>query len=201
MCRSSSASASRPGSFLVEEFLEKRWDSPRPASGRRRGRRVLLHAPATRAALGDRLIRRVLKALLGPDAEGLGHRVLRHGRVVRFTADRYDLSMRIANLALLPQLAAPPMTRPSARERPAGIRSTTRPAPGAGPLHPVELIDRLIERAGVNIGVVRTPGSIGPIRSGDVPAPAELLVASARRVAVAAIAPALPGARGTCFTR
>ncbi|HNB59048.1 MAG TPA: FAD-linked oxidase C-terminal domain-containing protein [Phycisphaerales bacterium] len=138
-------------SFLVEEFLEKRWDShPRRPRVAAEAGRVLLHAHCHQKALwGTDSSGAILKRLLGPDAV----KVLDTGCCgmagsFGFTADRYDLSMRIANLALLPQLAGAPhdatLCAPgtSCRHQVHDATSARRRA-----LHPVELIDRLIERA------------------------------------------------------
>jgi Fe-S oxidoreductase len=127
-------------SALVEAFLDKRWDDhPRRPTLRPREGELLFHGHCHQKALwGAESSTRLLGRVCGD-----GLRVLKTGCCgmagsFGFTTDRYDLSMRIGELALLPEIRA----RPEASVCAPGTSCRHQILDGTGrhALHPVEVL-------------------------------------------------------------
>ncbi len=96
--------------FLPEDFLEKRWGShPLTPAFRRPTRPLALHGHCHQKALwGVQTSSALLKRLAGDQLAVLDTGCCGMAGAFGFTCDRYDLSMKIANLTLLPALEARP---------------------------------------------------------------------------------------------
>ncbi len=132
------------GSQLVEEFLEARWDEhPRRPRFEACVDPVLFHGHCHQKALwgaesGARLLRRVLGDRLTALDSGCCGMAGGFG----FAAHRYDLSMKIGELSLLPAVRAAPQATVVAPGT--SCRHQIRDGAGAEPLHPVELLHKLL---------------------------------------------------------
>jgi hypothetical protein len=92
-------------SFLVEEFLEKRWDShpARPAKPAFSPGPLALHAHCHQKALwGAESSAAILRRYFGADLEVLQTGCCGMAGSFGFTEERYDLSMKIAEQGVLP---------------------------------------------------------------------------------------------------
>ncbi len=98
-------------SFMVEEFLERHWDAhpARPAKPAFDPGRIALHAHCHQKALwGAESSAAILRRYFGPGLEVLQTGCCGMAGSFGFSAERYDLSMRIAELALMPAVRARP---------------------------------------------------------------------------------------------
>jgi Fe-S oxidoreductase len=98
-------------SFLIEDFLEKHWDQHplRPTIAPHGQSPVLLHAHCHQKALwGADSSAAILRRFIGDRLKVLDTGCCGMAGSFGFTADRFDLSMRIANLALMPALDRAP---------------------------------------------------------------------------------------------
>jgi FAD/FMN-containing dehydrogenase/Fe-S oxidoreductase len=132
-------------SYLVEEFLDRRWDAhpARPARPDFPLGQVALHAHCHQKALwGAESSAALLRRYFGADLEVLQTGCCGMAGSFGFTEDRYDLSMRIAELGILPALRA----RPDATACAPGTSCRHQVHDGAGreALHPVELLARVL---------------------------------------------------------
>jgi len=144
-------------SFLPEEFIEKQWQEhpkrPDVEAIRRAGgvlgeaqALVLLHGHCHQKALwGAETSAALLRRFLGDRLRVLDTGCCGMAGSFGFDAKKYDLSMKIAELSLLPAV----------RNAPAGsvlvapgtsCRHQVLDGAGAHALHPIELVDRLIHR-------------------------------------------------------
>ena len=92
-------------SFLVEEFIDRAWaDHPRqPRFAAERAGQVLLHAHCHQKALwGAGSSGNLLKRVLGAGFESLDTTCCGMAGSFGYTKDRYDLSMKIGELGVLP---------------------------------------------------------------------------------------------------
>ena len=133
--------------FLVEEFIENHWDQhPKKPQIRKEANEIVFHGHChQKALLGTSTATAVLQRLAGPD----GVRVLDSGCCgmagsFGFTADRYDLSMKIGELSVFPPVRA---SNASATVVAPGTSCRHQIADGTGrhALHPIELIARAID--------------------------------------------------------
>jgi len=136
-------------SMLVEDFLDRFWDQhpERPGFHAPPGR-VLLHGHCHQKALwGAESSAGLLRRMGADELEVLDTGCCGMAGSFGYTKDRYDLSMRIGELSLLPAV------RSAAKEDPASItvapgvscRHQILDGTGHRALHPVELADRLLE--------------------------------------------------------
>ncbi|MFM8783863.1 MAG: (Fe-S)-binding protein, partial [Phycisphaerales bacterium] len=128
-------------SFLVEEFLERRWDAhpARPAKPAFEPGRIALHAHCHQKALwGAESSAAILRRYFGADLEVLATGCCGMAGSFGFTQERYDLSMRIGELGVLPAVRA----RADATVCAPGTSCRHQIHDGAGreALHPVEVL-------------------------------------------------------------
>lgn len=143
-------------SFLPEDFLDRQWDThPRqpefvvqgssPAGGRGHQDAVLLHAHCHQKALwGAETSARLLRRIVGDRLRVLDTGCCGMAGSFGYTADRYDLSMKIGELTLFPRL----------REQPGGVviapgtscRHQIHDGVARRALHPIELVARMLKR-------------------------------------------------------
>ena len=137
-------------SFLVEEFLERSWDAhpARPTRPAFDPGPLALHAHCHQKALwGAESSAAILRRYFGDRLEVLATGCCGMAGSFGFTEDRYDLSMRIAGMGVLPALEA----RPAAMACAPGTSCRHQIHDGSGreALHPVEVLARvLIESPG-----------------------------------------------------
>ena len=132
-------------SFLVEEFLDRRWDAHpvRPAKPGFDLGPVALHAHCHQKALwGAESSAAVLRRYFGDRLEVLQTGCCGMAGSFGFTEERYDLSMRIAEQGVLPAVRA----RPDATVCAPGTSCRHQVHDGAhrDSLHPVELLARVL---------------------------------------------------------
>ena len=132
-------------SFLVEEFLERRWDAHpvRPAKPAFAPGRLALHAHCHQKALwGAESSAAILRRYFGADLEVLATGCCGMAGSFGFTQERYDLSMRIGELGVLPAVRA----RADATVCAPGTSCRHQIHDGAGreALHPVEVLARIL---------------------------------------------------------
>jgi Fe-S oxidoreductase len=132
-------------SFLVEEFLDRRWDAhpSRPAKPAFEPGSVALHAHCHQKALwGAESSAAILRRYFGPGLEVLQTGCCGMAGSFGFTEERYDLSMRIAEQGVLPAVRA----RPAATVCAPGTSCRHQIHDGAGrdALHPVEVLARVL---------------------------------------------------------
>ncbi|MFM8697330.1 MAG: heterodisulfide reductase-related iron-sulfur binding cluster, partial [Phycisphaerales bacterium] len=132
-------------SFLVEEFLERRWDAhpARPAKPAFEPGRIALHAHCHQKALwGAESSAAILRRYFGADLEVLATGCCGMAGSFGFTQERYDLSMRIGELGVLPAVRA----RADATVCAPGTSCRHQIHDGAGreALHPVEVLARVL---------------------------------------------------------
>ena len=132
-------------SFLVDEFLERRWDAhpARPAKPAFEPGRIALHAHCHQKALwGAESSAAVLRRYFGADLEVLPTGCCGMAGSFGFTQERYDLSMRIGELGVLPAVRA----RADATVCAPGTSCRHQIHDGAGreALHPVEVLARVL---------------------------------------------------------
>jgi Fe-S oxidoreductase len=134
-------------SFLVEDFLERRWDvhPRRPAIPPGRGpSRLLLHAHCHQKALwGAETSAAILRRLLGPErfttlATGCCGMAGSFG----FDAGKFDLSMAIAERTLLPALRAEPGATACAPGT--SCRHQILDGSGRRAIHPIEAVHAIV---------------------------------------------------------
>jgi FAD/FMN-containing dehydrogenase/Fe-S oxidoreductase len=126
-------------SFLIEEFIDSRWDKHPTRPQFTSGPAPILHAHCHQKALwGAESSAALLRRVCG------GVRVLETGCCgmagsFGYTADRYDLSMKIGNLTLFPALratdAATPVCAPGT-----SCRHQIHDGVGSSALHPIQLV-------------------------------------------------------------
>lgn len=128
--------------MLVEEFIDRDWDRhpvpPREPAGGSAGE-VLLHAHCHQKALwGAESSARLLRRLFGPRVRVLDSTCCGMAGSFGFTTDRYDLSMRIGELSVLPAARA---AAPDAAICATGTSCRHQIHDGAqrDALHPIEL--------------------------------------------------------------
>ncbi len=146
--------------FLPEDFLDKHWDShprrpefaapestPAGSRGHQEGGhqdRVLLHAHCHQKALwGAETSARLLRRVLGDRLQVLDTGCCGMAGSFGYTADRYDLSMKIGELTLFPQLRE----RPGAAVVAPGTSCRHQIHDGVArrALHPIELVARMLK--------------------------------------------------------
>lgn len=130
-------------SFLPEQFLEARWDDhPGRATFRTLApdERIILHAHCHQKSLwGDQSSAAPLRRLLGPRVEVLDSGCCGMAGSFGFGNDRYDLSMKIGERALLPAVreAGPADTIAAPGT---SCRHQIHDGAGRGALHPIEVL-------------------------------------------------------------
>jgi FAD/FMN-containing dehydrogenase/Fe-S oxidoreductase len=132
-------------SFMVEEFLEKRWDShpARPAKPAFAPGPLALHAHCHQKALwGAESSAAILRRYFGTQLEVLQTGCCGMAGSFGFTEERYDLSMKIAEQGVLPAVRA----RPDATLCAPGTSCRHQIHDGAEreALHPVEVLARVL---------------------------------------------------------
>ena len=132
-------------SFLVEEFLDRRWDAhpSRPAKPAFEPGSLALHAHCHQKALwGAESSAAILRRYFGPGLEVLQTGCCGMAGSFGFTEERYDLSMRIAEQGVLPAVRA----RPAATVCAPGTSCRHQIHDGADrdALHPVEVLARVL---------------------------------------------------------
>jgi FAD/FMN-containing dehydrogenase/Fe-S oxidoreductase len=132
-------------SFLVEEFLDRRWDAhpSRPAKPAFDPGPVALHAHCHQKALwGAESSAAVLRRYFGDRLEVLSTGCCGMAGSFGFTQERYDLSMRIGEQGVLPAVRA----RPDAAVCAPGTSCRHQIHDGAHreALHPVEVLARVL---------------------------------------------------------
>jgi Fe-S oxidoreductase len=132
-------------SFLVEEFLDRRWDAhpARPAAPAFPLESVALHAHCHQKALwGAESSAGILRRYFGKDVAVLQTGCCGMAGGFGFDAAKYDLSMRIAEQGVLPAVRA----RPGATVCAPGTSCRHQIHDGAGreALHPVELLAKVL---------------------------------------------------------
>jgi FAD/FMN-containing dehydrogenase/Fe-S oxidoreductase len=135
--------------MLVEEFVERFWnDHPRtPVSNESEFARVgsvVLHGHCHQKALwGDRTSADVLRRLLGQRVETLDSGCCGMAGSFGYTADHYDLSMKIGELSVFPPIrsadAGCVIVAPGT-----SCRQQIHDGTGRSAIHPVELLERLL---------------------------------------------------------
>jgi FAD/FMN-containing dehydrogenase/Fe-S oxidoreductase len=130
--------------FLPEDFLEKRWGShPVTPPFRRPDRPLALHGHCHQKALwGPQTSGALLKRLAGDGLTVLDTGCCGMAGAFGFTCDRYDLSMKIANLSLVPAIEA----RPEATVVAPGTscRHQVHDAAGRTAVHPMQVVADLL---------------------------------------------------------
>jgi FAD/FMN-containing dehydrogenase/Fe-S oxidoreductase len=131
-------------SWMVEEFLEKRWGShpntPRiAASGA-----CVLHGHCHQKALWPESSVAVLRRLLGDRLAVLDSGCCGMAGSFGYTADHYELSMKIGELVLFPAVRGAPNATVIAPGT--SCRHQIKDGTGRTALHPIEVIATLIER-------------------------------------------------------
>jgi FAD/FMN-containing dehydrogenase/Fe-S oxidoreductase len=134
-------------SWLVEEFVERRWDdhpvAPRPAGAGDGGGAVLLHGHCHQKALwGDETSAALLRRLLGDRLRVLDAGCCGMAGSFGMTRDHYDLSLAIGDLELFKAVRAEPeatVVAPGTSCRHQIQDGTKRQA-----LHPVEIAARML---------------------------------------------------------
>ena len=134
-------------SFLIEQFIEDRWDKhPTPAHITPDGAQppVLLHAHCHQKSLWTaETSARLLRRLCGSRLSVLDTGCCGMAGSFGFTADRYDLSMQIGELSLLPMVRA---AAPDAIIVAPGTscRHQIHDGTGRAAIHPIELAERIL---------------------------------------------------------
>jgi Fe-S oxidoreductase len=141
------ASRIRANSFLVEDFLERRWDSHprRPEVRADRGPgRLLLHGHCHQKALwGSDSSAAILRRLLGPDrCTTLATGCCGMAGSFGFDEGKFDLSMAIAGRSLLPALRAEPTATACAPGT--SCRHQIRDGDGRRAIHPIEAVHAVV---------------------------------------------------------
>ncbi|MCX5641016.1 MAG: FAD-binding protein [Planctomycetota bacterium] len=132
-------------SFMVEEFLEKQWDAhpTRPAKPAFNPGKLALHAHCHQKALwGAESSAAILRRYFGADLEVLQTGCCGLAGSFGFTEERYDLSMKIAEQAVLPAVRARPGTMVCAPGT--SCRHQIHDGAGREALHPVEVLRRVL---------------------------------------------------------
>lgn len=134
--------------WLVEEFLDRFWEShPRrpPVSTSAGDGPVLLHGHCHQKALwGAESSANLLRRVVGGRLQVLDTGCCGMAGSFGYAAEKYDLSMKIGELALFPAVRGAPgatVTAPGT-----SCRHQIRDGTGVRSLHPVELVDRLLAR-------------------------------------------------------
>lgn len=127
--------------MLVEQFVEAHWDKhPRRPAGKADGPPVLLHAHCHQKALwGSESSAAALRRAVGSRLRVLDTGCCGMAGAFGFASSRYDISMKIGELALFPALRA---SNPGSIFVAPGTscRHQIHDALGAGAIHPVELL-------------------------------------------------------------
>ena len=137
-------------SMLVEEFLDARWNEhprrPEIAAGHES---VLFHGHCHQKALwGSQSGARVLRRIFGDRLSVLDSGCCGMAGSFGYAAHRYDLSMAIGEQSLFPAIRGAPdavIVAPGT-----SCRQQLRDATDAQPLHPVELIAKLVTEHGAS---------------------------------------------------
>lgn len=133
-------------SYLPEDFLDQRWDShPRRAAFEQsRADSVLLHAHCHQKALwGAETSARLLRRVVGDRLRVLDTGCCGMAGSFGYTADRYELSMKIGELSLFPALRASPDAAVVAPGT--SCRHQIHDGVHRRALHPMELIATMLE--------------------------------------------------------
>ena len=130
--------------FLPEDFLEKRWGAhPVTPAFRRPQRPLALHGHCHQKALwGVQTSSALLKRLAGDKLAVLDTGCCGMAGAFGFTCDRYDLSMKIANLTLLPALEARPQATVVAPGT--SCRHQVHDAAAREAVHPMQVVADLL---------------------------------------------------------
>lgn len=133
--------------MLVEDFIDRDWERHPvpPAVSADASAEVLLHAHCHQKALwGSETSARLLRRLVGDRLKVLDSGCCGMAGSFGFSADRYDLSMKIGELSLLPAARA---AAANAAICAPGTSCRHQIADGAGreALHPIELAARLLK--------------------------------------------------------
>jgi Fe-S oxidoreductase len=130
--------------FLPEEFLDRRWGShPRTPEFAEARESVVLHGHCHQKALwGAQTSSALLARLLGTRLTLLDTGCCGMAGAFGFTCDRYDLSMKIANLTLVPALQANQQAAVAAPGT--SCRHQVHDATGRVARHPMEIVADLL---------------------------------------------------------
>lgn len=130
-------------SFLVEEFLERHWGRhPRMPTLKPNSSTCLLHGHCHQKALGPESSSALLRRLLGDKLSVLDTGCCGMAGSFGYTADHYDLSMRIGELVLFPSVRNAPEATVIAPGT--SCRHQIKDGTGRAALHPMEVIDQLV---------------------------------------------------------
>ena len=133
-------------SMLIEDFIDQKWEEhpQRPRLAAAGGAPVLLHAHCHQKAMWTAdTSARMLKRLCGARLQVLDTGCCGMAGSFGFTADRYDLSMKIGELSLLPlvrQAAADAIIVAPGTS----CRHQIHDGSGRRAIHPIELVDQLL---------------------------------------------------------
>ena len=136
--------------FLVEEFLERRWEAhpQRPAPPAFEPGPIALHAHCHQKALwGAESSAALLRRYFGPRLEVLATGCCGMAGSFGFAQEKYDLSMRIAEMGVLPAARARPqatLCAPGTSCRHQIHDGTAQDAAPREALHPVELLAKVL---------------------------------------------------------
>jgi FAD/FMN-containing dehydrogenase/Fe-S oxidoreductase len=132
--------------FLPEDYLERQWDAhPSRPKFAASADPVLLHGHCHQKALwGAQTSSAILKRVLGDQLKVLDTGCCGMAGSFGFTCDRYDLSMKIANLTLVPAVNAAPDATVVAPGT--SCRHQLHDAASRTAIHPMQLLDRLCVR-------------------------------------------------------
>ena len=133
-------------SMLIEDFIDQKWEQHpnRPAAPAGNGPAVLLHAHCHQKSLWTAdTSARLLKRLCGARLKVLDTGCCGMAGSFGFTKDRYDLSMKIGELSLLPMVRSAPadaiIVAPGT-----SCRHQIHDGTGRTAIHPIELAERLL---------------------------------------------------------
>ncbi len=130
-------------SFLVEEFLERRWGNhPKTVAVKAPDERWILHGHCHQKALWPDSSVAILKRLLGDRLTVLDTGCCGMAGSFGYTADHYDLSMKIGELALFPAVRASKGANVIAPGT--SCRHQIKDGTNVGALHPIEVLDQLV---------------------------------------------------------
>jgi FAD/FMN-containing dehydrogenase/Fe-S oxidoreductase len=130
---------------MVEDFLHANWDRhpTRPEMRTDAVDRVLFHGHChQKAVVGPHSSADLLKRLLGDRVEVLDAGCCGMAGSFGYTADRYDLSMKIGAMRLFPAIKNAPHAVPVATGT--SCRHQIKDGTGRDALHPLEVIERMV---------------------------------------------------------
>lgn len=146
-------------SWLLEDFLERRWREHPRRPGMSACGPTLLHGHCHQKALwGIDSSAALLRRLVGTELRVLDSGCCGLAGSFGYTSAAYDVSMAIGELALLPEVRSAPgavVVAPGT-----SCRHQIKDGTGAMAMHPAQLLDRMIRGLGPGMG----PGQATPIR-------------------------------------